>query len=167
MKIKISILVILLLSSGCLDAQNLTVTLTDNSTASFPINSVRSVKFGVSTMILNEINGTVTSWNITDIANYDFDGSVGLYNSLNVVNNSVSIFPNPSANVVSICFSTNQHGLISIDILDVNGKQIQQVYEGAYEEGIFYQWQSNAKKGIYYCRINSAKQVITKPILIQ
>jgi hypothetical protein len=60
-----------------------------------------------------------------------------------------------------------QVGNIVIDIIDLNGKQIQEVYRGAHEGQQTYQWFSSSVKGIYFCRISTNKKVITKPIIIQ
>ncbi len=167
MKKNILLLALLLLSSMGINAQNLVVTLTNASIETFPISSIKSIKFGNSTMILNELNGTVTTWDISDINNYDFSNSVGLNDQMNIENSTLQLFPNPSSNLVNIQFSGVQVGNIVIDILDVNGKQIQEVYRGAHEGQQTYQWLSNSVMGIYFCRISTDKKVITKPIIIQ
>jgi hypothetical protein len=118
-------------------------------------------------MILNEINGTVTTWDISDINNYDFSSSVGLNDQMNIENSTLQLFPNPSSNLVNIQFSGVQVGNIVIDIIDLNGKQIQEVYRGAQQSQQTHQWLSNSIKGTYYCRITTDTKVITKPVIIQ
>jgi hypothetical protein len=71
------------LSSIGLRAQDLIVTLNNSTTETFAIATIQSIKFGDSTMILKEINGTVTTWDITDIDNYDFSSGVGLNDQVN------------------------------------------------------------------------------------
>ena len=53
----------------CVNAQSLVVTLTNSTTEVFPISDIQSIKFGTETMILNELDGTVNTWNIDDIDN--------------------------------------------------------------------------------------------------
>ena len=166
-KTKLTLLFIIFFYSLGLKAQNLTVTLTNNSTASFPITSIRSIKFSNSTMILNELNGTVTTWAIADINNYDFSSMVGLNDQATVENSSLQLFPNPSSNLVNIEFFGVQVGKIVIDIIDVNGKPIQEVYRGDHQGKQTYQWFSNSIKGIFYCRITMDHKTITKPVIIQ
>ena len=166
-KTKLTLLFIIFFYSLGLKAQNLTVTLTNNSTASFPITSIRSIKFSNSTMILNELNGTVTTWDIADINNYDFSSIVGLNDQATVENSSLQLFPNPSSNLVNIEFFGVQVGNIIIDIVDVNGKPIQEVYRGAHQGKQTYQWFSNSIKGTFYCRITMDHKTITKPVIIQ
>ena len=167
MKKNILLLALGLFISMGIKAQNLVVTLTNASIETFPISSIRSIKFGNSTMILNEFNGTVSTWNISDINNYDFSSSVGLNDQVNIENSTLQLFPNPSSNLVNIQFLGVQVGNILIDIIDVNGKQIQEVYRGAQEGQQTYQWFCNSVKGTYYCRITTDTKVITKPIIIQ
>ena len=167
MKKNFLLLALGLLSSMGIKAQNLVVTLTNASIETFPISSIRSIKFGNSTMILNELNGTVTTWDISDINNYDFSNSIGLNDQKNIENSTLQLFPNPSSNLVNIQFLGAQVGNIVIEIIDVNGKQIQEVYRGAHQGQQTYQWLSNAVIGTYYCRITTDKKVITKPVIIQ
>jgi hypothetical protein len=167
MKKNILLLALGLLSSMGIKAQNLVVTLTNASIETFPISSIKSIKFGNSTMILNELNGTVTTWDISDINNYDFSSSAGLSDQMNIENSTLQLFPNPSSNLVNIQFSGVQVGNIVIDILDVNGKEIQEVYRGAHQGQQTHQWLSNSIKGTYYCRIATDTKVITKPVIIQ
>ena len=79
MKTKTIRLVLVLMTILCsivLNARNLVVTLTNTTTATFPISDIQSIKFGASAMILYKLDGTVTSWNIVDIDNYAFTCSV-------------------------------------------------------------------------------------------
>ena len=167
MKKNILFIAIGLLSSIGLRAQNMVVTLDNATTETFAVASIQSIKFGDSTMILKEINGTVTTWDITDIDNYDFSSGVGLNDQVIVENSSLHLFPNPSSDLVNIQFFSAHEGNITIDIIDVEGKLIQQVYQGAHHEQQTHQWVSNAVKGTFYCRITTAYKTITKPIIIQ
>jgi hypothetical protein len=103
------------------------VTLDNATTETFAVASIQSIKFGVSTMILKEINGTVITWDITDITNYSFTSNAGLNDQVIVENSSLHLFPNPSSDLVNIQFFSAQLGNITVDIIDANGKQIQQV----------------------------------------
>ena len=123
-----------LLSSIGLRAQNMVVTLDNATTETFAVAAIQSIKFGVSTMILKEINGTVITWDITDITNYSFTSNAGLNDQVIVENSSLHLFPNPSSDLVNIQFFSAQLGNITVDIIDANGKLIQQVYQGAHHE---------------------------------
>jgi hypothetical protein len=114
-----------LLSSIGLRAQNMVVTLDNATTETFAVASIQSIKFGVCTMILKEINGTVITWDITDITNYSFTSNAGLNDQVIVENSSLHLFPNPSSDLVNIQFFSAQLGNITVDIIDANGKLIQ------------------------------------------
>ena len=116
------------MSSIGLRAINMVVTLDNATTETFAVASIQSIKFGVSTMILKEINGTVITWDITDITNYSFTSNAGLNDQVIVENSSLHLFPNPSSDLVNIQFFSAQLGNITVDIIDANGKLIQQVY---------------------------------------
>ena len=156
-----------MLFSFGLSAQNLIVTLTNSNTESFPVSDIQSIKFGASDMILNESNGTISTWSIDDIDNYAFEGSANINEEFNVVNDNLTIFPNPASKKVNIEYSTNFTGRITIDIINANGKQIQHVYQGSHKGEKQYTWNTNVKPGIYYCRIVTENKVTTKPIIIQ
>jgi hypothetical protein len=141
--------------------------MTNSTTESFPIADIQSIKFGAQTMILNQIDGTVNTWNIDNIYNYAFDESLELSDQLYKINSSLTIFPNPATNLVNVLFSSGQVTSITIDIIDVNGKQIQQIYQGMHDGEKTYHWNSSLAKGTYYCQIVTDRKVITRPIIIQ
>jgi hypothetical protein len=161
------LLLITVLCSIGLSAQNLVVTLKNSATESFPVSGIRSIKFGAETMVLNQLDGTVTIWNIEDIDKYAFDEDIGASDPLQADNSDVIVFPNPAANLVNIQFTSGQNTSLTIDIIDSNGKHIQQVYMGDHQGTHAYQWNSSVPKGVYYCRIATDSKVITKPIIIQ
>ncbi len=70
--IRLVLVLMIMLGSVGLNAQNLVVTLTNTTTASFPISDIQSIKFSASSMILYKLDGTVIAWDIVDIDNYAF-----------------------------------------------------------------------------------------------
>ncbi|PWH86051.1 T9SS type A sorting domain-containing protein [Brumimicrobium oceani] len=166
LKNSILILITLLFNLG-LNAQKLIVTLTNSSTQSFLTSDIQSIKFGASSMIIYELNGTVTNWNIVDIDNYAFEETSGIADQFNIDNSGLTLFPNPASSLVNIKYSSDQNTYITIDIIDENGKQIQQVYRGMHQEEKLYKWNINIANGTYYCRITSENKTLTQPIIIQ
>jgi hypothetical protein len=156
----------LVFSTG-LFAQNLVVTLTNSTTETFPISNIQSIKFGTSSMILNELDGTITTWSIDDIDHYAFHQTTGLNEQLILENSHLSIYPNPASNLVNIAFSSAHSSQISIDIMDASGKIIDQVFDGKHQDGHVYQWNNSVRNGMYFIRIFTETKVITKPVVIQ
>lgn len=149
-----------------INAQNLTVTLIDNTMQSFAISEISSIKFESGTMILRETNGTTTSWSTPSISDYSF-GALNVNDHLFVEKSNLNLYPNPSTALVNIKYNTNSNTTITIDIFDVNGRLIEQLFKGNHSGEHIYQWHSKANKGVYFCRISSDSKVISKPIIIQ
>jgi len=166
-KTKLSLLAFSFLLSVGVKAQNLVVTLTNSSVESFPISNIQSLKFGESSMTLYELNGTITTWEISNINNYAFDGSASIGDELSIENSSLTIFPNPSSNLVNVQFTSTMSNDVTIDVIDLNGKVIETLFQGQHLGEQTYQWNSNVQAGVYYCRIVTQNKVITKPITIQ
>jgi hypothetical protein len=148
-------------------AQNLVVTLNNSTIETFPIANIQSIKFGTNSMILNEFDGTVTTWNIQDINNYAFDNTSGIQDIIQSGKSDLSIFPNPSVGEVTIQFQLEEKSLITIEIIDANGNQIRQIYRGEHQGKESYKWDGNVPNGVYYCRILTNNKTITKPIIIK
>lgn len=151
------------------NAQNLVVNLNNSTTNTFPIASIQSIKFGASTMILQEFNGTVSTWNISDINNYAFSpsGVGGVDENPSSFVNVLNIFPNPSSGVVNVQFQTEAMSNITVEIISGEGKKLHQMYAGNHEGLQTYTWNSNLSNGVYYCRILLDKKTITKPFIVK
>jgi hypothetical protein len=164
---KIMLLLFAIICSLGLSAQNLVLTLNNSTIETFPIANIQSIKFGTSSMILNQSDGTVNTWNIQDINNYAFDGLTGVKDLITVSNSNLTIYPNPAIGLVNIQYTTGFNTFITIEIIDANGKPIQQVYQGEHNSSQLYTWDANVPKGIYYCRISTDNKSISKPIIIK
>jgi hypothetical protein len=170
-KIKTIALAMSLICMTSLSAQNLVVTLTNSTTESFPVSEIQSIKFGPETMILNEFDGTVNTWNIDDVDNYAFDGVANINESATVKTDELNVYPNPASNKVQINFSSNRSGEISIDVYDMHGRLIEKLFHGIHQDETLLTWypkQDNAiQSGNYLIKITATNKVITKPIIIQ
>ncbi len=164
---KLLLAIFAVVSSMGLKAQNLVVTLTNSTTETFSVSGIQSIKFGAETMILNELDGTVTTWDIEDIDNYAFDGTANLSDELNIESSNLTVYPNPASNLVNLAFTTSKVTTVTIDVLDASGRVVEQVYQGEHQGEQTYKWNSHVKSGTYYCRINTGNKIITKPIIIQ
>ena len=75
--------------------------------------------------------------------------------------NAVSIYPNPSSDVVNISTDVT---LDEIDIITVNGQVLQQIKNPIIESNTYTI--SNLPKGFYFLKLSSATNSVTKKILI-
>ena len=165
------LLALTLLSAIGLQAQNLVVTLTNSNTETFAVADVQSIKFGTETMILNELDGTVNTWDIDDIENYAFDGVANIHESTTVTSDEVNVYPNPSSGLVHINYTSNLSGKITITVYDVNGRVIEELFNGVNQETTLVSWSAKANNmvqaGKYMVKITTPSKTITKPIIIQ
>jgi len=164
---KFVLLLLTILSSTGINAQSVVVTLVNTTTESFSLAGIQSIKFGPGSMIIYELDGTITSWDIAQIDNYAFDGATSLNDQFKLENSTLTIFPNPATHLVNIQFTSSYNTSVTIDIIDANGKQIHHVYNGNHQGIQAYQWNSSVPKGIYYCRIVTDNKLITKPVIVQ
>lgn len=164
-----TLLSITLLSNLTVNAQNLVVSLKTGSSSTYPTASIRSIKFGASTMRLNKIDGTSVTWNISDVAQYSFTSgtTTDAQSSTNTKDNLISIYPTPTTDLVTIHYETTQSSQVKIEIIDAHGILIETVFDGEYIGVKDFQWGAQQHKGIFYCRITSNNTVVTKPIILQ
>ena len=165
------LLALAILSSIGLNAQNLVVTLTNSTTETFPIADIQSIKFGQQTMILNELDGTVNTWNIVNINNYAFQSVANVNETTTITTDELSLFPNPSTDQVNINYTSNQSGSISFAIYDINGQMVEELFNGEHHEVTNLVWSISKNRvvpsGKYLIQITTTNKVITKPIIIQ
>jgi len=147
-------------------AQNLIVTLIDNTTQSFPITTIESLKFISGSMILKQNDGITITWTTSSINNYSF-GTLSTQDYLIIETSELQIYPNPSNGLVNLRFNSNINLNIHIDIIDINGKIVSSIYNGNHDGEKTYQWTNNVNQGIYFCRLTTDHKIISKPIIIK
>lgn len=74
---------------------------------------------------------------------------------------SVSIYPNPSSDIVNI---STEIALDEIEIITINGQVLQQLKNPASENNTYVI--SNLPKGFYFVKLSSASNSVTKKVLI-
>lgn len=77
--------------------------------------------------------------------------------------NSVEYGPNPFKNILNIEFNLDEPKVFSIEVVDINGKQMDFIGEKQYNKGTFNVNLDGAKylTGTYYCRLLSADAIRT------
>lgn len=168
---KVKLLVVALLTSIGVNAQNLLVTLTNANIESFAVADIQSIKFGSGVMILNELDGTINTWNIDDIDNYAFDGLTNVDKRKSITTEEINVFPNPTSDKVNINYFSTLSGDISIDVYDFNGRLIEQLFKGKHQENTVLTWSARQNgmvhSGKYFIKITTSNKIITKPVIIQ
>jgi len=158
---------IVLFTNQKLAAQpQLIVTLNNSNIETFALTDIRSIKFVQQTMTLFKNNGSVSSWSISDIDNYRFEGVSGINEQEQLIG-KLEVFPNPASSQAVISFSSPINQRISIEVVDLLGKKQRDVYSGNHFGTQSYTWQVDIPKGIYVCRVSTENGIVTKSLIIQ
>lgn len=104
--------------------------------------------------------------------NEDKDSSTT--NSLNIAsdmtNVSLSTYPNPARDVTTIRYSSSIAGPVQVNIFDVQGQLVGQVYKGQIEKNRTYESQfkvSGLKPGMYLIRVSSQDHIASLKLLVK
>jgi photosystem II stability/assembly factor-like uncharacterized protein len=79
-----------------------------------------------------------------------------------------SIYPNPSANMATICYTLKEPSLVQIRLFDTRGTQVRELannYESPGNHKLQFRNES-LPPGIYYCRIQAGRDCTTKKLVI-
>lgn len=165
---KALILLNLALSGYQLRSQTqLIVKLKNNTSETFEVSEIRSIKFLNNNMNLFRKNGSMSSWAISDIQDYSFNIQTGLENGSAISDDHFKIFPNPASEQVTFGFSSPVKQKIRIELIDLSGKVIRSIFEGNHYTDITYNWSVDVPKGFYLCRMISDAKSITKTFIVQ
>ena len=117
-------------------------------------------------MNLQKNNGSLSTWNIVDIANYRFEGVAGI-NETDKSIGKLQVYPNPTQDLIRIFFISHTRQQIRIELLDVLGRTIREIYSGSHTGENTYTWQADVPLGLYLLRLSSDNGQLTQSILIQ
>lgn len=152
--------------------QTLVVNFLSEQPEQYAISEIQSIKFASNSMVINQNNGNVISWNIADILNYQFDlSTVSTTDTALDESNALKIYPNPSFDRVQIEYTGNESGDVQIEVLDAKGRLLDVLYRGRHAEKTKAEWDvrsASAAPGTYLCRvIGSNTTAVTGKIIVQ
>lgn len=95
---------------------------------------------------------------------YNFSDILGIEDN-QISNNAVSIYPNPATSEFTITSNLTSKG--TVQLYNVNGKKIKELYKGDFSLNKNISVKTDGiSKGIYFVKIISGKQSVTKKLLI-
>jgi hypothetical protein len=80
-----------------------------------------------------------------------------------------AVYPNPIINShLNITFNVPHEDVVKLDIVDVSGKTVSNIFEGNFKPGRYHiAWNiSTLNSGIYYIRLQASEQVKTQQIMV-
>ena len=149
-----------------LSQAQLIVTYNNNNTESFALDDIRSLKFESQWMVIRFNNGEFSSRNVSTIANYQFFNVSGIFDEKTNQFN-MSVYPNPSNSQVFFSLTTLSNQFIFIEVLDLFGRVIKEVYKGdqlGYKE---YSWMPDVSQGTYFVRLKTNDRSYTQTLILQ
>lgn len=154
-------------SAESLAQTHLFVKLSSGIIQSHPLNEIRSLKFGNSSMIVNPLASAPVTYNTSGIAEYYFGNSTGTDELNFSADFSLSVFPNPASNHLAVQYANQGNELIKISLHDATGRIIQSIYEGFHQDRKVYEQVLDVPAGLYFCRVSGDKKTISKPVVVQ
>ena len=144
---------------------------TNGTSASYNLADVRKITFVADEMNLQLFDGSVYSWNLSSIGNYQYNENIsGIDELLNKVNTwQVAVFPNPATNLLNVRYNLPTNDKILISLFDLQGKLLLEMNKGnrakgEHEESLDI---STLPVGQYICRIVGQTNTISKNIVKQ
>jgi hypothetical protein len=118
------------------------------------------------------VNGTLktigngAAFGYKEITEFSVDTGVGI-DEVNL-QESVEVFPNPVINTSTIRFNLNQNGNVTVQLFSNDGKLVSDLVNGHFHAGVqsFELQSDNLKSGVYFLRIETGEQTMTRKIAI-
>ena len=148
------------------ESQDLLISFVDETTETFELSSLGSIKFDAGNMEIHLNDGAIFSYSTVNIEKYEILNTLST-TDFQLNNEQFKIYPNPSTGLVYMELDPNISGIEKIEIIDINGRIIEHVYNENRQNNHVFSWNSNVKPGVYYCRVTSAKSTVSKPIIIK
>jgi len=116
------------------------------------------------------IDQTDVNWNDVCSDEYSFvAGEMTGIQEVQILKPTLNIYPNPFKTTSKITYNINEASNVAIDILDVNGKLIKNLFTGMKHPGM-YSVDFEATElmpGVYLCRLQSEKAIIISKMIIK
>ena len=119
-------------------AQSVHVNFSNGTIASYNLTDVRKITFDNDVMHLHLVDGSFYEWNVSVIDYYNYDQSeLNVQDWLSMANTwDVSVFPNPTDSRLNVQFNLPLADEVSISLYNSQGKQMLENKLGALPKGV-------------------------------
>lgn len=157
--------ILLLAMPLMMKAQTLNIFLKSNLTETYALSDIRRVTFSQNEMLVDRRNGITVSYPLVDIVRYTFSQTTGLSEAYK--NAKMSLYPNPATDKTRLHIGSEVPQDIKIELFDVSGKLINNLYEGRHTGNTIYDLTISAAPGCYLCTVLLGQETIRLPLIIQ
>lgn len=148
-------------------AQSIVINLESGGTDSYPLAEVRSITFPGGEMRLNLTDGTAVQWPTDQIRSYAFIDLTTGTDLLVTDPLSLRVSPNPSNGSVRITLRGGGGARLRMDLFDMTGRLLEQVYDGAMPTArLDLQYSSSHAAGPCLLRATTDLGITTLPVII-
>jgi Neuraminidase (sialidase) len=99
---------LLILNAHLANGQSMAITSNNGTTSTLDISSIRSIVFENNNLVFNTTDCGDNYFNIFFCKNLNFETSSTAIEEVNTASNSISIYPNPATNSITISKSTSE-----------------------------------------------------------
>lgn len=169
------LLVNLALVPVTLSAQTVSFHFTNGTEQSYALSDIRRLTFVGDEQVLLLNEGTQYTWNVSSIGRYEFDETIGIVNvASGFAPLQLKVYPNPATAEVSLDTELPLAGRLEVDILDLKGRMVRELYAGERPSGALrLQWDAaddsgaRVSPGTYLVRLDTPYGSSIKPVVIQ
>ena len=164
MKLKLSALLLLCIGLAGAQAQStLYVKEKAGTQTAFALSDVRKLTFPTGNVIVNKNDGNTNTYALSGIRYLNFtDLSVGVSQFANKESDNMILFPNPAMDELKVSFQSSETGNLQIDIMDVQGKVLQQqTISSQNGTNLFAINIAQLPQGLYLCRLQNGNKLET------
>jgi len=120
---------------------------------------------------ISQCDGTVVEIAIADIQKLTFDNlvSVPLQNQVVQQLLKMKLYPNPAREFVNIGYTLPAEGLVTLEIITINGNLVKSSNQGIQSAGDYiYRWQTNGvTAGTHLCIIKQNQKIVSEKVIIK
>ena len=106
---------------------------------------------------------------IYDTTNHYYYAGVRFSSGAHVFGSNLNVYPNPASGVVSILFSTIETSKIKLELYDMSGKLVKNLYEGVLNKNAQRKIELQTKSlpaGIYMVSLQTGNRIVSRNKLV-
>ena len=167
-KIPIIILIMLLFSVFCVDAQSLYVRYNSGAQTEYSIENISKLSFESGNLLITDISGSSDTFVIEELRYINFTDLTTIISQGTEDNNNLKIYPLPATDKINFEYISSHPEIVSVSIVTLDGKLIYNTdFHVANGINCLKIDISKILYGMYICRLTSPKETLSSKIIKQ